>query len=134
VTTISHDDIGQARKGLRRPRSPEELAATRSRRFWVWASAAWLVAVAVTVVVAAGQAVTVAIGGMTVAALCYALAWPEPAMEVAMAVAPAAEGAEPQPQPQTETQPETQPDAQTQTRMPAVVEESVLGGAVYAAE
>ncbi|MEY9931274.1 hypothetical protein ABH926_005923 [Catenulispora sp. GP43] len=114
MTTISHDDIGRARKGFRRPRSPEELAATRSRRFWMWASAAWLIAVSVTAVVATGQAVTVAIGGMTLAAVCYALAWPEPAVAVAVTVTPAPEGAEPQ------------------TR--AVVEESVIGGAVHAAE
>ena len=78
VTTISDDNIGRVRADLRQPGSPGGLAGVRSRRFWAWTSTAWLASVSVTVVVAAADAVPVAIGGMTLAAVCNAMAAPEP--------------------------------------------------------
>ena len=78
MTTISDDDIGRVRVSARQQRSSDELAGAGSRRYWMWTSTAWATSVGVTAVVATGQAITVAIGGMTLAALGNALARPEP--------------------------------------------------------
>jgi hypothetical protein len=78
VTTISDDNIGRVRAEARQPASSGDLAGARSRRFWAWTSTAWLASVSVTVVVAAADAVPVAIGGMALAAVCNAMAEPEP--------------------------------------------------------
>lgn len=78
MTTISNENIGRVRAEKRQPPSPDDLAAARSRRLWVWTSTAWLTTVSVTAVVAAGDAIPVAIGGMALAALCHAMAVPEP--------------------------------------------------------
>lgn len=78
MTTISDDDIGRVRAAPRQPRSPNDLAGARSRRLWAWTSTAWLTSVSVTAVVAPGDAVPVAVGGMALAAVCNAMAVPEP--------------------------------------------------------
>lgn len=78
MTTISDENIGRVRATPLRPRSPDDLAAARSRRFWAWTSTAWLTSVSVTAVVASGDAVPVAVGGMALAAVCNAMAVPEP--------------------------------------------------------
>lgn len=88
MTTISNDIIGRVRAQTRQTRSPEDLAAARSRRFWAWTSTAWLTSVSVTAVVAAGDAVPVAIGGMTLAAVCNAMAHPEPSAAPSPALVP----------------------------------------------
>ena len=82
MTTISDDNIGnigRVRAETRQPGSPGDLAGARSRRFWVWTSTAWLASVSVTAVVAPGDAVPVAIGGMALVAVCNAMAVPEAA-------------------------------------------------------
>jgi hypothetical protein len=78
VTTISDDSIARVCAETRQPGSPGDPAEARARRFWVWASAGWLTSVCVTVVVAAGDAIPVAIGGMALAAVGNAMAVPEP--------------------------------------------------------
>jgi hypothetical protein len=59
-----------------------DAAGGSSRKFWLWASGLWLFSVAVTATVAAEDAVTVAIGGMTLAAVCGVLMHPEPSATV----------------------------------------------------
>ena len=79
MTTISDDNIGRVHAETRYPGSPGDPAGARSRRLWAWTSTAWLASVSVTAVVAPGDAVPVAIGGMALVAVCTAMAVPEPA-------------------------------------------------------